>query len=206
MVGDVVLIIEKCNAGDGDAWKLFVKDFAPLAKNIITHHFEIKPLEQEDIIQNVFIKLIGGGFKHFRGTSHYEFLKYFKTIVINETKSHITSENKIKEKLRLNDGLGVNSQKDDLNAGCDDLTFIDTVKDEDKSSRPDCVAEKRDLLGKVSEIIRNYPLIDQEIFMMKVKGYKDEDVKTILKIPIGTVASKYSRMRTKIMEELGDNL
>jgi DNA-directed RNA polymerase specialized sigma24 family protein len=36
---------------------------------------------------------------------------------------------------------------------------------------------------------------------MKVKGYKDEDIKVMLKIPMGTIASKYSRMRTRIIEE-----
>ncbi|MCX5816563.1 MAG: sigma-70 family RNA polymerase sigma factor [Proteobacteria bacterium] len=200
MVGDVISTIERCLAGDGDAWKGFVKDFAPLGKNILLRSFDFKPVEQDDILQNVFVKLVNGGFKHFRGTSEYEFLKYFKTIVINEARSHITSENKTKGTIQLNGEMNLDGRTD----GQDGLLLMDTIQDPDKNSRPDYAIEDRDLLEKAAGIMKTYPLLDQEIFLMKVKGYKDEDIKTILKIPTGTVASKYSRIRARIAEELGE--
>lgn len=204
MVEDVVLIIARCLAGDGDAWKDFVKDFAPLGKNILLRSFDFKPVEQDDIIQNVFVKLVGGGLKHFRGTSQYEFLKYFKVIVINEAKSHITSENKTKGTVQLNGEMSLDGRTDGRRYGNDGLSLMDTIQDPDKNSRPDYAIEDRDLLEKVAGIVKTCPLLDQEIFLMKVKGCKDDDIKTILKIPIGTVASKYSRMKARIVEELGE--
>ncbi len=200
MSGDIISIIERCLAGDGDAWKIFVKDFAPLGKNILLHSFDFKSVEQDDILQNVFVKLVSGGLKHFRGTSQYEFLKYFKIIVINEAKSHIASENKTKGTIQLNGEMGLDGRTD----GQDGLSLMDTIQDPDKNSRPDYAIEDRDLLEKAAGIMKTYPLIDQEIFLMKVRGYKDDDIKTILKIPIGTVASKYSRIRARIAEELGE--
>lgn len=204
MVEDVVLIIARCLAGDGDAWKVFVKDFAPLGKNILLRSFDFKPVEQDDIIQNVFVKLVGGGLKNFRGASKYEFLKYFKVIVINEAKSHITSENKTKGTIQLNGEMSLDGRTDGRRYGNDGLSLMDTIQDPDKNSRPDYAIEDRDLLEKVAEIMKTCPLLDQEIFLMKVQGCKDDDIKTILKIPIGTVASKYSRMKARIVEELGE--
>lgn len=204
MSGDVVLTIKGCLAGDEKAWKEFVKDFAPLGKNILLHSFDFKPFEQDDILQNVFVKLIGGGLKHFRGTSKYEFLKYFKIIVINEAKSHITSENKTKGTMQLNGEMSPDGRTDDLTDSRDGLSLMDTIQDPDKNARPDYAIEDRDLLEKAAGIMKTYPLLDQEIFLMKVKEYKDDDIKTMLKIPIGTVASKYSRMKARIVEELGE--
>ncbi len=202
MVGDILVIIERCNAGDSEAWKLFVKDFAPLSKNILLNYFDFKPAEQEDVIQNVFVRLINGGLEHFRGGSIYEFLKYFKIIVINEAKSQISAENRVKETIKLDGDIS----RADAEALRDGTTFLDSAQDPGKASRPDLIVEDRDLLEKIAAIIRTYPLIDQEIFMLKVKGYKDEDIRNMLKVPAGTVASKYSRIRTKIVEELGENL
>ena len=50
--------------------------------------------------------------------------------------------------------------------------------------------------------VKTFPLVDQQIFIMKFKGYKDEEIKEILGVPLGTVASKFSRIKTKIAEEL----
>ena len=70
--------------------------------------------------------------------------------------------------------------------------------------RPDLVAEERECLDRIKKVMEKFPLLDQQIFFMKIDGYKDEEIKKILNIPLGTVASKYSRIRSKIMEELGE--
>lgn len=200
MVGDVVSIIVRCLAGDEKAWKTFVKDFTSMGKNILQHSFELSAPAQEDIIQNVFVKLVGGGLKNFRGASQYEFLKYFKTIVMNEARSHISSEHRRRDTVQLNGELTPKAGKD----GEEGLALMDTIHDPYRGSRPDWVIESRDLLEKVFGILGTYPLSDREVFLLKIKGYKDEEVKEILRIPLGTVASKYSRMKARIVEELGE--
>jgi len=201
MIDDTIVTIRKCLDGDEKAWKLFVKDFAPLAKNILLNTYVFQKIEQDDIIQNVFEKLIRGGLKHFQGASQYEFLKYFKIIVINEAKSCKSSENKASETIHLDNRLNL---KDRAHGEEEAPALIDAIQDQNRNSRPDCVVEDRDLLEKVARIMKTFPLLDQEIFLMKVKGYKDDDIKTILKIPMGTVASKYSRIKNKIAEEFGE--
>ena len=198
MVGDIIDIIRQCADGDGRAWKVFVKEYLPVAKNIIAGSFDLPSEVQDDIIQNVFLKLIRGGLEHFRGTSKYGFLKYFKTIVINETRSYLTPKKDAEKTVSLNDTL----QGDPDSERQEALALEDTIQDTRRDSRPDTVIEDRDLLEKVMEIIKDNPLTDKQIFLMKVKGYKDQEIAEILQVPMGTVASSFSRMKARIMDKL----
>lgn len=194
MVDDIIDIIRQCADGDGRAWKVFVKGYLPVAKNIIAGSFDLPSEAQDDISQDVFLKLIRGGLEHFRGTSKYGFLKYFKTIVINETKSYLTPKKDAEKTVSLNDNL----QGDPDSERQEALALEDTRRD----SRPDTVIEDRDLLERVMEIIKDNPLTDKQIFLMKVKGYKDQEIAEILQVPMGTVASSFSRMKARIMDKL----
>jgi RNA polymerase sigma factor (sigma-70 family) len=200
MIDDTIETIRKCIEGDDKAWKSFVKDFASMAKNILAHAFTLSAPEQEDVVQNVFVKLVSSGLKNFNGRSKYEFLRYFKIIVINEARSHVSSEQRRKDVVHLNGELTPKTRND----GEEGLTLMDTIQDQDRNSRPDYAIEDRNLLERTTQIMKTYPLLDQEIFLMKVKGFKDEDIKTILKVPMGTVASKYSRIKDRIMKELSE--
>jgi DNA-directed RNA polymerase specialized sigma24 family protein len=85
------------------------------------------------------------------------------------------------------------------------LSLKDLIPNGDPLSRPDLTAEGKEVLGIIQKAMVEFPLLDQQIFWMKVQGYKDEEIKKILGIPLGTVASKYSRIRTKIIEVIGDD-
>jgi len=190
MIEDVLLIIEGCLKGEERAWNLFVKEFGSLADNILKKFSDIALPDRENIIQNVFIKLLKGGLSNFRGATKYEFLKYFKTIVINEGISYIKLEGRNKEHISLN---GKDSES---------VSLKDLISDEDPHSRPDLTAEEEEALDSIRNVVESFPLIDQQIFWMKLKGDKDEEIKKILKVPLGTVASKYSRMIDKLKKEL----
>ena len=192
MFEDVLLVIEGCLREEEQSWNIFVKEFGSMADNIIRKFSDLALHDRENIIQNVFIKLFKGGLNNFQGSTKYEFFKYFKTIVIHEGISYLKSEGKDKGDISLN---GEDSEG---------LSLKDLIPNQDPLSRPDLTAEGKEVLGIIQKAMVEFPLLDQQIFWMKVQGYKDEEIKKILGIPLGTVASKYSRIRTKIIEILGE--
>jgi RNA polymerase sigma factor (sigma-70 family) len=188
MIEDVLGIIERCVRGEERAWDIFVKEFGSMAQNILRHRFSsLGQDSREDIIQNVFIKLIKGGMSHFNGKSKFEFFKYFKTTVMNEGFTYV-------RRPKPDEITGPPDPEDP-----DRPTVIDPP--DTRTVGPEVIAEVKECL----KIINEFPLLDQETFLMKVKGYKDEEVAERLNIPMGTVASKYSRIREKIRGRLEEN-
>lgn len=192
MIEDVLLVIAGCLRGKEWAWNSFVKEFSSMAENILKRFSDLTLSDRENIIQNVFIKLLKGGLHNFQGTTKYEFFKYFKTTVINEGISYLKSGLKNREYVSLN---GEDSEG---------LSLKDIISDLHPASRPDLNIEERQTLDLIRKIVEGFPLIDQQIFWMKIKGNKDIEIKKILKVPLGTVASKFSRMRDQIKKELGE--
>jgi RNA polymerase sigma factor (sigma-70 family) len=192
MFEDVLLVIEGCLREEERSWNIFVKEFGSMAENILRKFSDLAPQDRENIIQNVFIKLFKGGLSNFQGSTKYEFFKYFKTIVIHEGISYLKSERKDKENISLN---GEDSEG---------LSLKNLIPNQDPLSRPDLTAEGKEVLDSIQRVMEGFPLLDQQIFWMKLQGYKDEEIKNILGIPLGTVASKYFRIRTKIIEVLGE--
>jgi RNA polymerase sigma factor (sigma-70 family) len=162
-----------------------------MANNILRKFSDRAYQDRESIIQNTFIKLFKGGLIDFKGSTKYEFFKYFKTIVINEGISYLKSEGKDKGDISLN---GEDSEG---------FSLKDLIPNQDPHSRPDLAVEEKETLDMIKKVMEGFPLLDQQIFWMKLQGYKDEEIKKILGIPLGTVASKYFRIRTKIMEGFG---
>jgi RNA polymerase sigma factor (sigma-70 family) len=192
MFEDVLLVIERCLRGEERAWNIFVKEFGSMAENILRKFSDLAPQDRENIIQNVFVRLLKGGLSNFQGSTKYEFFKYFKTIVINEGISYLKSEGKDKGNVSLND------------EDSEGLSLKDFIPNQDPLSRPDLTAEGKEALNIIQKCMESFPLLDQQIFWMKLQGYKDEEIRKILEIPLGTVASKYSRIRTKIIGVLGE--
>ena len=60
--------------------------------------------DHDDIIQRTFTNLISSGLKNFKGTTKYEFLLYFKTIVRNKALRGIEDQ---KKKGRFNSGCAI---------------------------------------------------------------------------------------------------
>ena len=201
MFEDVILVIEKCIRGEERAWNTFVKEFGSMANNILRKFSDRAYQDRESIIQNTFIKLFKGGLIDFKGSTKYEFFKYFKKIVINEAISYLKSEGRDKKDVSLNGEVKVNGEEGSEGSSLYDLFLI---PNQDSHSGPESAAEEKEALDMIKKVMEGFPLLDQQIFWMKLQGYKDEEIKKILHIPLGTVASKYSRIKTKIMEDLGE--
>jgi len=174
---DILKLVEKCIERDEEAWTQFVKIFSSMAYKILGRFSNLVEHHKEDVIQNAFKKLLESGLTHFKGTTKYEFLKYFKTIVTNEAITYIKTVPKW-------------NQIEEIDEPIDD------------HSPPEEIAHRKLILEKVVEILKTFDFHDQQLFLYKLEGYKDKEISQYLKIPMGTVASRYSRMIDKIRTEL----
>lgn len=190
MADNIISIIEGCLTGNANSWDALFKEFAPMAMNILNGRFSGTSVhEKEDIIQNVFVKLIKGGLNNFRGTSKYEFLSYFKRIVHNEALSLVSS---IKNNIT---SLNQNRETEEGE--------LPPFEVPDENPGQENTAAAMEVLNIIRNILKEYPLEDQQIFLMKLEGAKDKEIADILKISMGTVASKYSRIKDRLRTILG---
>ena len=66
----------------------------------------------------------------------------------------------------------------------------------DNTFRPDKAAEVKDLLARVME---GLSIEEKQILVYKAEGYKDHEIAELLGIPMGTVASRYNRIKAGAM-------
>ncbi len=86
-------VVRDCLSGNEAAWSAFFTEYASIAMNILNRRLgDLSLDEKEDIIQNTFSKLLKGGLKNFRGSTVYEFLAYFRRIVMNEALTYLKSK------------------------------------------------------------------------------------------------------------------
>jgi RNA polymerase sigma factor (sigma-70 family) len=190
---DIILIIRKCLAGDEDAWNTLHREYSGIAMAFLRWKFPDFIDDHDDIIQKVFSNLLATGLRNFTGTTKYEFLAYFKTIVKNEALD-CAEEKQRKKTISLYNDKFENE---------DDPPMLE-IPDPNGGSQPDRKAEAREMLSCIEIVMRDYPVVDQQVFLMKIQGHMDREIAAMLKMPIGTVAVKYSRIRETLREKCYD--
>jgi len=195
MVDDMQSIMAGCLSGNETAWSAFFTEYAPIAMNILSHRLgDLSLDEKEDIIQNTFSKLLKGGLKNFRGSTRYEFLAYFRRIVLNEALTYLKSGREWK-----------------------DTASLDQERDRDQPESPQLEvhdgnpeayagAKKHEQLQIITTVLEGSPVETKQVVLMKMEGYKDREIADILGISPGTVASKYSRIKEKVKKLLGHTI
>ncbi len=149
--------------GEEKSWDICFIEFGSMAENILCKFSDFERDARDDVIQNVFIKLYRGGLSDFRGKTKYEFFSYFKTIVKNEAITYANA--------RKGEGNPLHVATDDP----DCPSWEDRIPDRTTVSRPDLMAELKEEFDLVRGVIESLPVDDQEIFFMKIQGYKDEE-------------------------------
>ena len=85
MDAKLLSLIGNCISGDGPSLDTFFSKYGSIAIQILNKNYPIlSPDENDNIIQNIFIKLTNGGLSNFNGATVYEFLAYFRKIAANE--------------------------------------------------------------------------------------------------------------------------
>ncbi len=190
MIENVNLIIQRCLAGDEEAWNTFHREYSGIALAFLRWKFPSTADDHDDIIQRAFTNLVSSGLRNFKGTTKYEFLTYFKTIVKNEALRCIEDQK------RRRAGSLHNEQSESE----DGSPMLD-IPDPDAGARPDRRAEAREMLTFLSKTLKEYTLIDQEVYLLKLRGRMDKEISAILDIPMGTVAVKYARIKSRLREK-----
>jgi RNA polymerase sigma factor (sigma-70 family) len=193
---DNLEIIYQCRNGDQRAWKNFIEMFGPLAQRIAGRYFSLETEEIDNITQNVFAKLHDGGLEQFRGKTVYEFRAYFKTIVLNETRSYLKRENRWKNRFEAFHFV--------MDGEDEELILSNTAIEnrEFPGSGPDQIAEAKETIRIIEKILESHSARERQLFILKLKGYKEKEIGDMLGIPTGSVASSFSRMMDKVKEAL----
>jgi len=187
MIEDVILVIQRCLAGDEEAWNALHREYSGIALAFLRWKFPAIADDHDDIIQKVFTNLLTSGLKNFRGTTKYEFLSYFKTVVGNEALRCI------EDRKRREAGSFHHEQAESERASA-----VLEIPDPNVGSRPDRRAEAREMKTLLAKTLKDCALIDQEVCLLKLRGYKDKEISALLDIPMGTVAVKYARIKNKL--------
>lgn len=179
-------LIDRCISGDSPSWDTFFSKYGSIAIQILNKNYSIlSPDENDDIIQNIFIKLTNGGLRNFNGTTVYEFLAYFRKIAANEAFTLL------RYKKRREREVSIDQEPDEGDENAPSAPIL-----ADNTFRPDKAAEVKDLLARVME---GLSIEEKQILVYKAEGYKDHEIAELLGIPMGTVASRYNRIKAGAM-------
>ncbi len=191
MDDNILPLIEGCLTNDSASWDVLFQTCVSVTTNIHRRRYpSLTPDDTDNILSNICTKLFGGGLKHFKGETKYEFLGYLKTISRNETVSYF------REILKRNRTTSLDQGYENDN-GQDKTSLHDFL--EDNHLRPETISEMKDLFKKAMEqlSIRN-----GQILLYKVEGYKDKEIAELLDMPMNTVASSYSRIKDLLLRTL----
>jgi len=190
MDDNTVPLIQGCLANDSSCWKVLLHTCTSASTNILRKQYtSLSSDEIDDVISNLYTKLIDGGLNSFRGQTKYELLKYFNIITRNEAISYLRQK-----------------MKRDRNPSLDQCTEDEDGHDsplqhllKDNTLRPDTITEINDLYRKAMEQLS---VKDQQIILFKIEGYTDSEIAELLDIPMGTVASRYNRAKELLQRTL----
>jgi RNA polymerase sigma-70 factor, ECF subfamily len=186
---DVLSLIQGCLAQDKRCWDVMFYECTSISTNILRKRFpSFSSDDIDDIISNIYTNLLNSGLRGFRGSTKYEFLKYFETITRNESISHLFQKTQRDRAISLD-------QTDDEDGHESPLQHL--LKD--NKLRPDTIAEINDLYRKA---MGQLSVKDQQILLFKIEGYTDAEIAELLDIPMGTVASRYNRAKELLQRTL----
>lgn len=169
---DLIYYIQEIKKGNEHVWNTVYKNLYCFAEEVL-RRFELSREEKQDIIHDAFEKL-HRSIKNFKGFTKGQFLQYFKTICINCFNDYKNSFNR-------------------------EIELSSEIPD---TANPLKELQNREVMEKVFDALKDEPLKNKEIFLLKLKGYKERQIGQMLNIPAGTVASTYSRILNKLRRKI----
>jgi RNA polymerase sigma factor (sigma-70 family) len=182
-------LIDACLNGKEESWHLFISQYGKVVRGCLLGYFRGNAEKIDDVTQQVFIKLWKAGLRDFRGTNRYQFLSYLKLITVNEAKTYFRSTAGQNREVSL----------DQDPASGDEVSVTDIPSEAPNPEESTVVKARTEILANH---VHDLPLEHQQIFLMKIKGYKDREIAQLLGIPAGTVASSYSRIVERLKKAL----
>jgi RNA polymerase sigma factor (sigma-70 family) len=183
-------LIDGCLKGKEGAWHIFVSHYGKVVRGCLLGFFRGNAEKIDDVTQQVFIKLWKAGLRDFRGTNRYQFLSYLKLITVNEAKTYLRSTAGQNREVSLTH---------DPASGDEVISMADIASEAPNPEESFMIKARVEILANH---VHDLPLEHQQIFLMKVKGFKDREIGQLLGIPDDTVASNYSRIVERLKKAL----
>ncbi len=181
-----ILLVQRVQNGDKQAFNLLVQKYQFRIKNLISR-FVKDPTEQEDIVQEAFIKAYRA-IGRFRGDS--AFYTWLYRISVNTAKNYLVAS-----------GRRPPAQDVDM----DDVVHSRGADGLVESNAPDKVFENDQLVDAVKRSIRDLPEeLKEAIQLRELEGLSYEDIAEVMECPIGTVRSRIFRAREAIESAISD--
>ncbi len=163
-------IVEKCRAGDKQAFALLYKMHAPKMLGVCIRYAKTRE-EAEDMLQEGFVKLFQK-INSFKATGSFE--GWMRRVIVN------TAINYYKSQMKHNQTINVDNN---------DLSFIKDEPDDDLATSP---VPQKVLLEMIQQLPDGYKMVFN---LYVLDGYMHHEIAKILNISENTSKSQLSKAR-----------
>ena len=180
-------LIVACLKGSEEAWHTFVSHYGKVVRGCLLGLFRGNAQKIRQGHSAGFHKTVESG------ASRLPRDKSLSVSQLPETNCYQRSQNVFSFDCQA--GRKEVSLTPDSPSGEDNVSVADVASEAPNPEESTIVAERFEIL---TNHIHNLSLEQQQIFVMKLKGFKDWEIAQLLAIPDGTVASSYSRIVEKL--------
>ncbi len=178
------VIIDRVKKGDKQAFNLLVSRYQYKILHLVSRYIK-NQAEQEDVVQEVFIKSYRA-IANFRGDS--AFYTWLYRIAVNTAKNYLVAAN------RRPPGQDIDIDEMTYSRGSDKLTEYAT---------PDVTMQNDELVESIRNAIAQLPdELREAITLRELEGMRYEDIAAVMNCPIGTVRSRIFRAREAIEKSI----
>lgn len=178
------ILVARVRNGDKQAFNLLVAKYQYRIRSLVSR-LVADPLEQEDIVQEAFIKAYRA-IGRFRGDS--AFYTWLYRIAVNTAKHHLVSAAR-------------RPPMQDIDAG--DMAPMRTPPRLVEDNTPEMIRQNDQLVQTIKRAIDELPEeLRQAITLRELEGLSYEDIAEAMNCPIGTVRSRIFRAREAIRQAM----
>jgi len=182
------ILVARVRNGDRQAFNLLVAKYQYRIRSLVSR-LVADPLEQEDIVQDAFIKAYRA-ISRFRGDS--AFYTWLYRIAVNTAKHHLVHAPR-------------RPPMQDIDAG--DMAPMRTPPRLVEDNTPEMIRQNDQLVQTIKRAIDELPEeLRQAITLRELEGLSYEDIAEAMNCPIGTVRSRIFRAREAIQQAMEPRL
>lgn len=179
------ILVARVRNGDKQAFNLLVAKYQYRIRSLVSRLVS-DPLEQEDIVQDAFIKAYRA-IGRFRGDS--AFYTWLYRIAVNTAKHHLVSAAR-------------RPPIQDIDVG--DMAPMRAPPRLVEDNTPEIIRQNDQLVQTIKRAIDELPEeLRQAITLRELEGLSYEDIAEAMNCPIGTVRSRIFRAREAIQRAMG---